>query len=260
LEQFTFYEIYAEVIGSMDEVSAGKLIKTICAYEFEDVVPSEMNDKERFYWSNLADTLTEVKEIESAGKIPKRYNRVRHFTFYDNYYNAIKLLNERKSGEFIKAICGYMFKGTLPEFKDRTMQSYFNLCKMKMDLSKQRKSSGKTGGTVKRREKEVDDGIDSVESSIKSDESERIPAYEQKDSATVDDFKRRYPKVKGELYGTYSRYNSELDWNDLTEKYATDDELLSLTDLYEIVKLYLKKYGKTGSKNSGNLPTKRQNL
>ena len=35
MEQFTFYELYADILQSMDDVSAGKLARCICAYEFE---------------------------------------------------------------------------------------------------------------------------------------------------------------------------------------------------------------------------------
>ena len=63
MEQFTFYELYADILQSMDDVSAGKLVSCICAYEFEDREPAEeLSDKENFYWSNIADILQEVKE------------------------------------------------------------------------------------------------------------------------------------------------------------------------------------------------------
>ena len=75
MEQFTFYELYADILQSMDDVSAGKLSSCICAYEFEDKEPvEELSDKENFYWSNIADILKEVKETESAGKVPKKFN------------------------------------------------------------------------------------------------------------------------------------------------------------------------------------------
>ena len=148
MEQFTFYELYAHILQSMDDVSAGKLASNICAYEFEDREPDgEMTDKENFYWSNIADILREVKEAERAGKKPKKYNlQSRHFTFYATYYNAMKLLNVRKRGIFVKAVCAYMFEDKPPSFEDKTMQGYFNLCKRKMDVSKKRKASGRTGG------------------------------------------------------------------------------------------------------------------
>ena len=54
MEQFTFYEWYADILQSMDDISAGKLANCICAYEFEDREPMEqLSDKEDFYWSNF---------------------------------------------------------------------------------------------------------------------------------------------------------------------------------------------------------------
>lgn len=151
MEQFTFYELYADILQGTDDVSAGKLASNICAYEFEDREPDgEMTDKEHFYWSNIADILKEVKETERAGKKPKRYNlQSRHFTFYATYYNAMKLLNVRKRGIFVKAVCAYMFGNEEPKFADRTMQGYFNVCKRQMDMSKQKKKAGSKGGKSK---------------------------------------------------------------------------------------------------------------
>ena len=124
MEQFTFYELYADILQSMDDVSAGKLASCICAYEFEDKEPAgELSDRENFYWSNIADILKEVKETERAGTVPKKFNlQSRHFTFYETYYNAMKLLNVRKRGIFVKAICAYMFGNEEPRFADRTIQ------------------------------------------------------------------------------------------------------------------------------------------
>ena len=151
MEQFTFYELYADILQGMDDVSAGKLASNICAYELEDREPDgEMTDKERFYWSNIADILHEVKKTERAGKKPKKYNlQSRHFTFYATYYNAMKLLNVRKRGTFIKAVCAYMFEDKPPAFEDKTMQGYFNVCKRQMDMSKQKKKAGSKGGKSK---------------------------------------------------------------------------------------------------------------
>ena len=44
----------------------------------------------------------------------------------------MKLLNVRKRGIFVKAVCAYMFEDELPAFEDKTMQGYFNLCKRKI--------------------------------------------------------------------------------------------------------------------------------
>ena len=62
MEQFTFYELYADILQGTDDVSAGKLASNICAYEFEDREPDgEMTDKEHFYWSNIADILHDYR-------------------------------------------------------------------------------------------------------------------------------------------------------------------------------------------------------
>ena len=153
MEQFTFYEWYADILQSMDDISAGKLANCICAYEFEDRESAEeLSDRESFYWSNIADILKEVKETESIGKIPKKYNlQSKHFTFYETYYKAMKLMNTRKQGIFVKAICAYMFGNEEPKFEDGTMQGYFTLCKRKLDVSKKRKSSGQRGGAQKKK-------------------------------------------------------------------------------------------------------------
>ena len=45
MEQFTFYEWYADILQSMDDISAGKLANCICAYEFEDREPMEQYRK-----------------------------------------------------------------------------------------------------------------------------------------------------------------------------------------------------------------------
>ena len=129
MEQFTFYELYADILQGTDDVSAGKLASNICAYEFEDKEPvEELSDKENFYWSNIADILREVKETESVGKKPKKYNlQSRHFTFYAIYYNAMKLLNVRKRGAFIKAVCAYMFEDKPPAFEDKKFLFRFEL-------------------------------------------------------------------------------------------------------------------------------------
>lgn len=82
LKQFTFYDLYADILNGLNDVDAGKFAKRICEYEFENVEPTDvMTDKEVFYWSNISDMLAEVKEIEMQGKIPKKYNlRAKHFT------------------------------------------------------------------------------------------------------------------------------------------------------------------------------------
>ena len=100
MKQFTFYKLYLDILDGMNDTDAGKFAMRICEYEFEDKLPEEeLNDKERFYWNNIADMLAEVKEVESSGRSLKRYNlRSEHFTFYETYFDAMKLLKGNELG------------------------------------------------------------------------------------------------------------------------------------------------------------------
>lgn len=228
LKQFTFYDLYADILNSLNDVDAGKFAKRICEYEFENAEPNTaMTDKEVFYWSNISDMLAEVKEIEIRGKIPKKFNlRAKHFTFYDTYFNAMKLLNDRQCGMFVKAICGYMFGGVMPNFNDKTMQGYFNLCKRKMDISKQRKTVGTSGGNAKKKPK-------------KATEAERM----LNETMTYEVFRQKYPEIQGELYGSAERYKTALDWADVAAKVETDIDLQSEANIYRLTQKYVQRYG-----------------
>ena len=228
LKQFTFYELYADILNSLNDADAGKFAKRICEYEFENAEPNTaMTDKEVFYWSNIWDMLAEVKSIEMQGKIPKKYNmRTKHFTFYDTYFNAMKLLNDRQCGMFAKAVCEYMFCGAMPDFNDKTMQGYFNLCKRKMDISKKRKSVGTSGGNAKKKPK-------------KETEAERMLT----ETMTYDEFRQKYPEIQGELYGSAERYKTTLDWSDVAAKWETDIDLRNETNIYRLTQKYVQRYG-----------------
>ncbi len=205
LKQFTFYDLYADILNSLNDVDAGKFAKRICEYEFENAEPTDvMTDKEIFYWSNISDMLAEVKEIEMQGKMPKKYNlRAKHFTFYDTYFNAMKLLNDRQCGMFVKAVCEYMFGGVMPDFNDKTMQ-----------------------GNVKKKQK-------------KETGEEKIPA----EIMTYEEFRHKYPEIQGELYGSAERYKTALDWVDVAAKVETDIVLQSEANIYRLTQKYVQRYG-----------------
>lgn len=225
LKQFTFYELYADILNGLNDVDAGKFAKRICEYEFENAEPKDaMTDKEVFYWSNISDMLAEVKEIEMRGKIPKKFNlRAKHFTYYETYYNAMKLLNDRQSGVFVKAICKYMFNAIMPAFNDKTMQGYFNLCKRKMDISKQRKSVGTSGGSAKKKPKKQTETTT--------------------ETMTYAEFRQKYSEIQGELYGSAERYKTALDWAEVAAKLETDIDLQNETNIYRLTQKYVQKYG-----------------
>lgn len=238
MEQFTFYEWYADILQSMDDISAGKLANCICAYEFEDREPMEqLSDKEDFYWSNIAGILKEVKETESIGKIPKKYNlQSKHFTFYETYYKAMKLMNIKKQGIFVKAICAYMFGNEESKFADRTIQGYFNLCKRKMDLSKKRKASGRTGGVQKKKVNAVSPTEDPTPT------PRGIQADAPQEKLTYEDFRAAHSDIQGSLFGSAERYKSELNWSDVAAKRVTDEELKNEWNIFRLARSYEQKY------------------
>ena len=76
MEQFTFYELYADILQSMDDVSAGKLASCICAYEFEDKEPAgELSDRENLS-KNICKNRKQNNRVR-GGKIGKICSRRR---------------------------------------------------------------------------------------------------------------------------------------------------------------------------------------
>ena len=132
-----------------------------------------------------------------------------------------------------------MFEDKPPAFDDKTMQGYFNLCKRKMDVSKKRKASGRTGGT---REKNAN-APPMTETNVpapqgtEEDEPQKMLTYE--------DFRAAYPDIQGNLFGTGQAYETALDWSDVALKYETDEELRKERNIYYLAKKYEQKYGQS---------------
>ena len=177
---------------------------------FEDIsVGKELSALRRKYKRPAPQFFAEIDE--SRGK--------QYFTFYETYYNAMKLMNICKRGVFVKAICAYMFGNEEPKFADRTIQGYFNLCKRKMDLSKRRKASGRTGGAQKKQVCVVSP----IEDTIPMPQGIQADAPQEK--LTYEDFRAAHSDIQGSLFGNAERYKSELNWSDVAAKRATDEEL-----------------------------------
>ena len=240
----------------------------------------ELSGKERFYWSNITDMLAEVKEAESSGKSLKKFNlRSEYFTFNETYFDAMKLLKGGDLGAFVKAICAYMFRGEEVQFKDKEIQGYYNLCKLKMDISKKRKSSGSRGGKAKC-------GVSKIEVNVKQetdkqlvtpqDMSQVTPVEEQskpKEDMTYEQFRSAYPDIQGNLYGISERYITDLNWADVAAHFEADEELGKVRNIYYfaahfeadeelgkvrniyyLARTYEQKYGQNGqAKTSGEV-------
>ena len=151
IKQFQFYDFYAEILNGLNDESAGRIARLMCEYVFTDNTVADIkDDRERFYWGNIVDVLQESKDNELNGKQSTGLNRkMKHFTFQDNFYDAIKLLDDKQSGQYIKAMCGYMFENKMPMLKPPT-DGFFMLAKRKLDLSKTRKRNGSKGGKAER--------------------------------------------------------------------------------------------------------------
>ncbi len=246
MKQFTFYKLYSDILEGMNDTDAGKFAMRICEYEFEDKQPKdELSDKERFYWNNIADMLAEVKEAEREGKLIKRYNlRSEHFTFYETYFDAMKLMKGNNLGAFVKAICAYMLQSEEPRFKDKTIQGYFNLCKRKMDISKKRKSNGSKGGKTKSVENNI--AVNQVQETDKQSVARDVSPLKAdsviKEKLSYEQFRRTYPDIQGSLYGVSERYRTDIDWRDVAAKRATDEELKKERNIFHLVRKYEQKY------------------
>ena len=85
---------------------------------------------------------------------------VKQFTFYDNYYEIIKYLDEESQLRFYNSIFKYMFENEEPELKD-SEKGIWNLLKIHLDISKtnslnaRKKKENELETTEKRNENET---------------------------------------------------------------------------------------------------------
>lgn len=199
LKQFTFYDLYYEALKGLPDEAAGRMAKNICRFMLtSEDVPEPQDDRENFFWSNIVDLLEEDKQIELCGKQPKYLKeKMRHFTFVETYYKAIKLMTEAESGQYIKAICEYMFFGTERKLKS-PVDMYFSFAKKKLELSRKRKSSGSKGGATMR---------------IKVTDEEISKATEKKNQyVSFDDFMAENPQIKNDLYASRMHLLDGVNW------------------------------------------------
>ena len=144
LTKFTFYDLYHKALKDKPDEYAGRLIKNICNVIDDGEIDLPDNPVEQFEWHNLCLTLDISKSLELQGKKSKVFNKqMKHFTFYEDYYKAIRLLNDKQSGQYIKAICGYMLEDEEPKGLDTVVEKYFNYAKWNLTLSRVRSMTGR---------------------------------------------------------------------------------------------------------------------
>ena len=226
LKRFTFYDLYWKLVKNVNNVTAGRIIKTICAYEFCGEQPTQItDDTEAFIWSNIEDVLASVKQLEMAGKAPKSYNKkMAHFAFVDAYNKAIKLMNDEDSGAYLKALCGYMFEGKEPKKLKPPVDMYFDLAKTKLALSKVRIISGSKGGKaekVKVTDEQINEATNKDELGI-----------------TFNEFMRLHPNIKNDLYASRLHLLEKVDWGCLDLGLENCKEYKHCTSLHVILTHY----------------------
>ena len=129
-----------------------------------------------------------------------------------------------------------MFGTEEPRFEDRTIQGYFNLCKRKMDLSKKRKVSGRTGGVQKKKVC----AVSPIEDTTLTPQG--IQADAPKGTLTYEDFRAAHSDIQGSLFGSAERYKQALNWNDVAAKYETDEVLKKERNIFRLARSYEQKY------------------
>ena len=210
IKQFPFYDFYAQILCALKDEEAGRLTKRMCAYMFSNEPLTDIeNNKERFYWGNLVDVLEESKCALQIGKSPSGLNRrMKHFTFQENFYDALCLMDEKQSGQYVKAICEYMFEDKAPTLKP-PVDSFFALAKRKLDLSKLRKRNGSRGGTAKHKQA-------------------------PEPPLDMNGFLRRQPQVKNDIYKSSLHLTEGVNWS-LLDDQLPQSVYRDSTSLYQIL-------------------------
>ena len=225
LTQFTFFDLYWELLKQLENEAAGRFASNICTFMFTDEdVPAPEDDRENYFWSNIIDVLDEDKRIEQEGKIPKTLNKkMRHFTFLNTYYKAFKLMTVEECGAYIKAICSYMFDGVEMKLKP-SLQGYFALAKRTLKLSQTRRKVGERGGTAKRKP------------APKTEPTPQPITVEK--PFTFEDFMRSNPYVRDDLFGNGRWLMENVDWMLLDKCLKLNEVFKGSASLYHILTHY----------------------
>ena len=210
IKQFPFYDFYAQILCALKDEEAGRLTKRMCTYMFSNEPLTDIEDsKERFCWGNLVDVLEESKDALQNGEAPSGLNRrMNHFAFQENFYDALCLMDEKQGGQYVKAICEYMFEDKVTTLRP-PVDSFFALAKRKLDLSKMRKRNGSRGGTAKQK---------------------RTP----EPPLDMDGFLHRQPQVKNDIYKSSMHLTEDINWSLLNDR-LPQSVYRDSTSLYQIL-------------------------
>ncbi|MCH5180973.1 MAG: hypothetical protein J1F32_07150 [Erysipelotrichales bacterium] len=216
LKQFTFYDLYAELMDVLNDEERGKLLRRMCEYMFAEK-QNELSDKKMIYlWGNIIDFLEADKLAQLDGKTIRASRQMKHFIFYRNFYEAVELMDDKQAGIYIKALYNYAFNSEDPSKLCSPVDLYFTLAKRKLALSKVRSYVGKKGGKAER--------IPVT--------SEQVSAVQQQVvSIGIDGFLNNHPQVRNDIYKSSMHLTDGVDWTML-------DEMLSASSYSDCKSLY----------------------
>ncbi len=225
LKQFTFYDLYAELMDVLNDEERGKLLRHICGYMFTDREQNELTDKKLIYlWGNIIDYLDVDKQAQLNGRTAKGLNgQMRHFTFYRNFYEAVELIEDKQAGQYIKAVYNYALNNNEPSKLVSPVDLYYTLAKRKLELSKVRSSIGKKGGKAER--------IPVT--------TEQVNAIQPKGLSSIgmDGFLANNPQVKNDIYKSSMHLTEGIDWTMLDEE-LPNSAYRDCKSLYQILTHY----------------------
>ena len=79
----------------------------------------------------------------------------RSFRFRESYGKAVKEMDDKRAGKFIKSLCAYAFEGKTLEDNDTLLKSNFHLIKMVMDAEARDRENGRKGGQTTAENKKI---------------------------------------------------------------------------------------------------------
>ncbi len=71
-----------------------------------------------------------------------------NFKFKKSFGNLVEQMTDKQAGEFIKAVCGYVFNGKPMESKDEYLKGVFVYVKAALDTEIRDRENGKLGGAI----------------------------------------------------------------------------------------------------------------
>lgn len=223
-KQFTFYDLYAELMDVLSDEERGKLLRRMCVYVFEDGGQTELTDKKLLYlWGNIIDYLDADKQAQSIGKTARASRQMQHFPFHRNFYEAVELMDDKQAGQYIKAVYNYALNSAEPSKLNSPVDLYYTLAKRKLELSKVRSSIGKKGGKA--------DRIPVTVEEVNAIQPQGLT------SIGIGGFLKNNPQVTNDIYKSSLHLTKGINWTALDERLNTS-KYFDCKSLHEILTHY----------------------